>query len=178
MTTFDMTELGTFTQNTHEIMVSDPCYVVGTWCQGIIKPVLKGQWRAFVEVSDQGEWGDRIARLRITHESVNPGMLIREDSEIPVGVDSGQAGFWDIVAYRNRQLVPAEFESAEPEERWYEMCCKGTLSKKQAAIQPFGAISSTGFGDGRYDCFVGRNPQGLIVGAELVFISEEDEAED
>jgi hypothetical protein len=170
-----MKEIGTFKINTQEVMVSDPCYTIDSWCQGIIKPMVKGNYRAFVDISDEGDWGERVARLKIVHEEHSPKTECQERTNIDVGVDSGQAGFWDIVAYRNRQLVPEEYHYADHAERWYEMCCRGTDAEDKASVQPFGVVSRTGYGDGRYNCYVGRNARGLVVAAEIVFIGDEDE---
>ncbi|MCC3352086.1 DUF4241 domain-containing protein [Ruminococcus albus] len=35
-------------------------------------------------------------------------------------------------------------------------------------------ISSSGYGDGSYECFVARNPEGKIVAIKILFISFEE----
>ena len=39
------------------VVVSDPCYTIPTWCQGIVDNVKNGRWMGFVEYSDEGDWG-------------------------------------------------------------------------------------------------------------------------
>ena len=41
-----------------------------------------------------------------------------------------------------------------------------------------GYVSSSGFGDGSYNCYVGRNEAGEVVGLELEFIPEHEYEEE
>lgn len=81
-----------------QMRVTDPCYDKDTWCAGVLDNVLPGTWVAEKEVSDEGSWGMRIARLRVYHENY-PYTDPRELTPIDVGVDSGQAGFFDESQY-------------------------------------------------------------------------------
>lgn len=46
-----------------KVMVSDPCYGMNTWCQGVIDNVLKGNYKCTVETSDEGTWGRRVSAI-------------------------------------------------------------------------------------------------------------------
>ena len=45
-----------------------------------------------------------------------------------------------------------------------------TLSKMSAGVLPYGAVSSSGFGDGGYTCYTHADENGVIDFAFIVFI--------
>ena len=172
--------LGTFDVISSELVVSDPGYKPGSWGTGRLKNVRPGCWDAGISMADLGDWGDRIAMLSIWHENApEKGELNRRKADFVVGVDSGQAGFFDAAHYRDSSVIdtaPARTWS-DSESVWYDHCCEITLSSMQAGILPFGTVSASGFGDGCYSCFYYTNSVGEILRAEIVFITE-DELED
>jgi len=101
-TTFDVTS--------GKMVCSDPCYELGTWCQGVVDNVKNGKWDAGIATSDEGSWGERISHLWVYHIDAvakNPKIL-REIEQFngyqlafDFGVDSGQFGFFDFANYRN-----------------------------------------------------------------------------
>ena len=42
-----------------KVVLSDPCYELGTWCQGIVNNVKNGEWFADAEYVDS--FGNRVA---------------------------------------------------------------------------------------------------------------------
>jgi hypothetical protein len=64
-----LSSLGTFTNKSGKMMISDPCYEKGTWCQGIVDNVRTGAWVGYVDKSDEGEWGIRCANVYAIHNS-------------------------------------------------------------------------------------------------------------
>jgi hypothetical protein len=51
------------------------------------------------------------------------------------------------------------------------MCCDRTLHKDQAGVIPFGAVSSSGGGDGYYKCLVkkdGDEVVGVLIDFEVL----------
>jgi hypothetical protein len=93
-----------------------------------------------------------------------------------VGVDSGQAGLFDASHYQDDSIIPnpkPRIYSA-PSDIWYSHCCDITRSPLGAGVLPYGVVSSSGFGDGGYDCFICRNEYGQIIRAEIEFIPEDD----
>lgn len=154
--------LGTFKVTSGAVMVSDPCYKRGTWCHGKIENVKNGVWRAAVGISHEGAWGDRVAFLIATHGDipVYGTKLDRHEAEFEVGVDSGQAGIFDDTHYQDESVAPPD-EPNEFDDRWYSMCCNAT--DNYAGIIPFGVVSSSGFGDGGYECTYYTNSDGEVV---------------
>lgn len=53
---------------------------------------------------------------------------------------------------------------------WYTACCHLTLGDVAAGVIPYGAVSSSGVGDGTYDCFVRRETDGQGFMACLLYM--------
>lgn len=172
-------DLGSFEMVSGRMAVSDPCNDTDVWCRGELEGVLPGMWEASVIKRDEGEWGMRAARLVAVHEDytdsdVEPMTL----APFEVGVDSGHAGLFDAQHYRDDAAVvepDTAVNSGNPGALWYMRCCHLTLTRLAAGVMPHGVVSSSGFGDGSYDCFYGRNSDGKIVRVEIEFIPEEGE---
>lgn len=148
--------LGIFSVATGSVMVTDPCYERGTWCQGRLKKVLNGDWKAKVVKSDEGQWGERVAYLIAWNTEIgepDPGASHWQKRKFEVGVDSGQAGIFDDGAYPK--------EDTE-EDGFYSDVSDLTLSERQAGVTSRGCVSSSGYGDGGYDCFTSKNADGLV----------------
>lgn len=173
---------GQFTLSQSVMRVTDPCYTRGTWCSGNLD-ALPGTWHAsYTTESSEG----RVASLIVRHSSVAGISLgdINEKTDIDVGVDSGQAGFFDDEFYPHDENE-FEYES----DTFYGICCEAsggdcivTLPNSGNPVN-VGAVTSSGYGDGGYNCYV-STVNGVVVAAKIVFIDEldydeyEDEYED
>lgn len=169
--------IGTFSLGT-KVMVSDPCYSLGTWCQGVLENVKSGIWEAYLKMSDEGDWGIRVAELitvNSEHYKEHP-IIMDEHQEFEVGVDSGCAGIFDYEYYCKYHTED------EKDKRWYEtIICNQFFPthnssgwKNSIFTDSEGVASSSGYGDGGYDCYVARNDEGEIIGIRIVYISEEE----
>ena len=170
-------ELGAFEVVSGRLAVSDPCYDTDVWCRGELENVMNGIWHATAVEVYTGSWGRRIARLIAVHENyMDEKMSKGRCAGFEVGVDSGQAGLFDASHYRDDSVIPnpKPMLTEEPAAVWYKRCCDITLSPPCAGVLPYGVVSSSGYGDGGYDCFVCRNECGQIIRAEIVFIPKED----
>ena len=203
-----------------KVMVSDPCYGLGTWCQGVLENVLPGVYDCNVEHSDEGDWGIRVSAIEVTHESCRGRFIALECEDFEVGVDSGQAGIFDYEYYAKYHMDATERPHVD--DNWYDMVCDKTLTyiqnpdyeefcyeltdgsveelKKrfdaffeyQDSIKSIkhiskcdgnitdglGLVSSSGYGDGGYNCWTARNEDGKIVAIRVEFISEDDYEEE
>lgn len=98
--------LGYFEVESDQLVVSDPCYDLGpdTWCADILKNPKQGRWYSSVEVSDQGSWGHRVAELFACFADLKgkspSNYFMWEPCDFEVGVDSGQAGIFDLPMYK------------------------------------------------------------------------------
>lgn len=167
----DLEYIGTFNLGT-KVMVSDPCYKLDTWCQGVLENVKSGIWEAYLKMVDTEMWGVRVAELiTISSEHCEQYLTIMDEhQEFEVGVDSGCAGIFDYEYY------------CKCNEDWYEkqiiqQFFPGDESTWQKSVftESNGVVSNSGYGDGGYDCYVARNTEGEIVGIRIVYISEEDD---
>lgn len=112
-----------------KVMVSDPCYEMGTWCQGVIDNVLKGNYKCTLETSDEGEWGRRVSALQVVHEDYVKKFLEYSKENFEVGVDSGQAGIFDYEYYKKYHSDDNEIEHVD--NGWYWRVCDLTVTIKK-----------------------------------------------
>lgn len=112
------------------VQVSDPCYEVDCWCAGTLENVLPGRYNCkIVRCHDDYEQDkpgmfERVRSLMICHEDYvrKP----REHVAFEVGVDSGQAGFYDF-DYYTQYHKGGKFRHCE--EEWYDRVCESTLKR-------------------------------------------------
>lgn len=209
-----------------KVIVSDPCYTRGTWCQGIVEELLPGNYNCIVTYSDEGTWGNRVSQLTIHHESVKPTQLRKgERAPFTVGVDSGQAGIFCDSIYPEGE----EIGNYGDENSFYGTCCNATLGEgyenqqrswynnyeikriekdieelskledgagarmieynkirletlkeqqanhvdipwtKAGTVFGKGVVSSSGYGDGSYECIVYKK-DGKVIGIRIVYL--------
>jgi hypothetical protein len=171
----------TFEVTSGAIVCSDPCYSIPTWCQGIVENVKNGTWIANVIVTDEGDWGKRIALLSISHKDIEEPDANIDIMNFVGGVDSGQFGFFDKDFYRNDEVAKdlekydfGENYDVQEGDTWYRACCNLTLGDEQWGVLPNGVVSSSGFGDGSYDVFGYKDAYGEYVAFAVVFIYDDE----
>jgi hypothetical protein len=201
-----------------KVMVSDPCYGLNTWCQGVLENVLPGNYECEVEYKDEGVWGIRVAAIEVVHE--DDGVCVFEAQDFEVGVDSGQAGIFDYDYYCQYHTDANDRKHVDDD--WYDRMCDLTLEyKENPDYEPFdnnfnglnteevleklrawkkyndnnksrryierltantidglGFVSSSGYGDGGYTCYTGKNKDGKINAIRIEFISDEEQWDD
>ena len=112
-------KVGTITLN-DKVRISDPCYGPDTWCAGTLENVLPGKYHCFSQTADEGFFGKRIASIEVRHENYL-NYFSDEVTEIEVGVDSGQAGIYDLDYFiENRK------NKGKDNDEWYERVCDST----------------------------------------------------
>ena len=174
-----------------EVIVSDPCYEVPTWCQEVIKNVRPGVYDTEVDYRESDGWGERVHSLTVLHENIKSPKWEHYSNNI--GVDSGQAGVFCMTSYRDDQLseqLPWLTEKGNPfgdhpfmpmeEEgsQWYTKMCDRTLSTEEGwGTYDTGVVSSSGYGDGSYELQVCQM-DGLIHGFKIIFIDDSYEEEE
>lgn len=175
-----------------KMVLSDPCYELGTWCQGVAENVKNGTWVGVLEQSDEGAWGVRnsiLISMNVEAMKKNP-LLERElmssgDLINWGGVDSGQFGHFDFANYRKDENVidvpkvwEDEWESQEGD-KFYRACCYQTLETEDSfGVVPFGVLSSSGYGDGSYPTYGIKDENGEWVGFMTIFIGDDEDEDD
>lgn len=159
----------------NKVMVSDPCYDIGTWCQIILENVKPGAYETYVVKKDEDYWGIRCDSLIVKHvdKEINSNIeFVIHQGE--VGVDSGQAGIFDFSIY------PEKPHTRTSEDIFYENCCNITLSKMSCGTlrNGKGIVSSSGYGDGGYTLIVSEDEHGQIDYMHILFIGPEFDEDD
>jgi hypothetical protein len=136
-----------FRVGTGIISISDPCYEPPT---NVIE-AKRGNWTAFVETIES--FGDRVSKIIVHHEKFNPAEKLSSHSVL-VPVDSGQVAVFD------------------GERTDYASCCETTLSDAGYGYLLNGFATSSGYGDGCYECNILKNKNNKAVCVEITFIEE------
>lgn len=148
------------------VVVSDPCYQRDIWCMGFLKGVKPGTYIPEIFLGSNG----RVESIEVCHESHTAQKWEKTDFE--VGVDSGQAGIFDDSIYPHGET--GEYDDLT---QFYGKCCALTLDQphRGGTLEGKGLVSSSGYGDGGYDCEVSKNLKGEIIAIRIIFIPEEEE---
>ena len=157
-------------------MVSDPCYGIGTWCQGVIENVMPGTYKCHVEYYHDNFWGTRVSAIEVINESYYFNELDYLEMGFEVGVDSGQAGIFDYAYYAQHHMDSNEYPHVDDD--WYDRVCALTCIKNKftgSAIDGLGLVSSSGYGDGSYYCYTADNQDGNVIAIRVEFMYEDDE---
>lgn len=154
------------------IFVSDPCYRTDTWCTEKVENVLPGEYLYNIEVVDTGEFGERVSFLQVCHKDYATRIPKWECMSRDIGVDSGQAGFFDYKAFA------AQGRDEKKHDAFYRECCGLTDDFGYALEDGTGIVSSSGYGDGCYDLYGARNEDGKIYALRLDFQIGDCEDED
>ncbi len=112
-----------------KVIVSDPCYGLNTWCQGIIDNVLPGEYKCVSVYSDEGKWGTRVAAIMLVHKDYSEDFLVYNEMDFCVGVDSGQAGIFDYDYYKKYHKDSEEKDHVD--KYWYDRVCDLTYEEKR-----------------------------------------------
>ena len=160
--------LGSFELESSKIYISDPCYEYDEHDNNYtlsLADAVNGRYVAMMEVD---RIYHEIRSLAIKHEDY----LYSEPTVFAgkIGVDSGQAGFFDEAYYKENQ--GGDFDDPNS---FYGLACSLVLSGKRGGIvHNRGVVSSSGCGDGEYEVFVGINDIGEIISAMIIFIEDEE----
>lgn len=135
---------------------TDPCYKKDVWCRMNGIKIVPGEYECVAWMSDEGEWGNRVAIIGIYLGGyVPPKKQMWKIGSI--GVDAGLAGFFENKPdYDNDQ--------------WEEFCQKVNKPEDHAWIFPEGFFSSSGYGDGAYDVSARKIGDGRATALEIRFI--------
>lgn len=176
----NLTHIGNF-ELSGKMRVSDPCYKPDVWCCGTLN-TRPGIWNAAVMVMDDrmtDGWGDRVAVIAAKHEDcvipldtetinnstdVDRVLAPWKMADFEVGVDSGQAGFYDDNNFVAR--------NGGEDDDWYDKMCSITLSQAKAGVFADGVVASSGYGDGGYSCIYRTGSDGLVEFVYVIFIDD------
>lgn len=178
MSTFKQKYKGDIVLGT-SVMVSDPCYSIGTWCQGVVGNVVPGTYKCYVEHCQDSFWGDRVSAIEVVHADYNHSELDYVETNFEVGVDSGQAGIFNYNYYKKYHEDDNGHKRLNDD--WYDKVCGLTSTKDGFAgntIDNNGLASSSGYGDGIYWCYISHDQNENVIAIRVDFIYEDDEEDE
>lgn len=160
---YGFTKVGEITLN-NNVVVSDPCYEIDTWCALNIGNMQSGKYSVIINYlpDEITNWGDRVGSLIVIKDEDYLEDLLESSNLLgEVGVDSGQMSVYNYEEYTNN------------EERYDSICHK--TNHKEAGVVNNGAVSNTGFGDGFYPVYSIIDEETCeVIGLEIQFISEDE----
>ena len=173
-------EKKTFEITSGRIVISDPCYEVGTWCGIFNRKAKNGKWFTWVVKSDEGEWGVRVKELIAKNEDYYHKHNWKPFGS--VGVESGQMSIFDRKHYKGGE------GEADEDGGFYNKCCRETCkefdsraNKKEdydwGTVDNTGVVCASGYGDGSYDVSV-IEKNNEIVAVAIRFIEDETDESD
>lgn len=129
--------------------ITDPCYDRDVWCRMDDVKIKNGSYVCVI-----WKYAKRIAIIGIYHNGKIPN---QNSMEIigSIGVDAGLAGF-----FHNKP----DFDDKE----WDKLCNK--MSNRTAWLTKLGFWSESGYGDGVYGVYAGKDKNGVINALEIRFI--------
>ncbi len=152
-----------------KLHISDPCYEYDEndkICVLTLKEVLNGKYIAKISIEAKYNDVESLTNYHEKYSEVEPNFLMGT-----IGVDSGQAGIFDLKYYAENQ--GGEFGDLNS---FYGLACSLTLSEEQGGImENAGVVSSSGCGDGEYEVYVGENEIGEMVSVRIIFIEHDEE---
>ncbi len=169
--------VGTFTVDSGKLIVTDPCYQVDEEeeeMQIILSNVKKGTWTTFISYNHE----EVVKSLLIFYgEKKLKGKWHHCDKLI--GVDSAQAGIFDLTAFGREDAIHFEVKNVHGIEindvglKYFVACSDMVASEAQGGVVPGGAVSMSGYGDGMYEVKVKYNISKEVVGVMIDFGDEE-----
>jgi hypothetical protein len=153
--------LGNFEITSGAMQVTDPCYTGGDGV--LLSGVKNGVWKAYTTLNDGTN--TEIIVHHVEHELALGDFVRYQPQNMygAIGVDSGQAGFFD-----------ADTLATHNHDHFYEEVCNLTLGTLGAGVIKYGAVSSSGWGDGSYELFIATE-NGQVVAARIDFVGQEEE---
>lgn len=147
-----------------KVDITDPGYDKDVWCR-MTKDCQPGIYEGYAYFSDEGGWGNRVARLSIFKDDKKVEL---ENMTLigSIGVDAGMAGF-----FRDKPDYP--------DDKWHAFLVESGVfmtqdefdySRKTYSID-YGIFSESGFGDGVYEVYANKSKSAFTI----VFIPEEEE---
>lgn len=166
------------------VYVGDPCYFRETDYAIREIPVVAGEWLCETTYSDEGDFGMRVAELRVKKRGAH---VWRTEHHTVAGVDSGQMMVLSGDVYydwrdEEYNLVPNGKGGADVEHNvqhygrlTYNGACLATLSSDSGVLSGKAFVTRTGYGDGAYPVFVGKDSQGRVVEIVVRFIGPDED---
>ena len=171
-TNYKVKHLGFFKVRSGRLNITDPCYSIDVWCRGDV-PAVNGDWCGQAEIIKEGK-ASFVKSLSCWSVNVcSPDTIERKQAPFKIGVDSGQAGIFDLDEYPR---FGASFSCDSEDNGFYRRCCETSLKRYAGVVEingsSIGIVSRSGNGDGEYKATLWINENNLVEEIEIVFIED------
>lgn len=156
--------IGDFDYTSGNVDITDPCYSRDVWCRINGQHMRPGEYHGYAKMSDEGEWGIRVAELLVLHKDYDLTHVDDADGTVEIGKEIGEIGV-DAGLAGVFQDKP-DFEGAE----WSDFC--NLVMDGQYWVTDWGFCTSSGYGDGGYPVYEVVDKNGYIVGYNIVYIDD------
>ena len=172
---FNWKKVGEFTLTSGDLIAQDPCFKQKK-PKNIIRNCAVGTWEAMVGYEEDMPMALAVHAVGTPTAALKALMTASCSRYFKphsiVDVEAGQAGFYDAAHFFDDSVIdPGTFThdfSDWDHPIWYLANCDKDLSADMAGVIPYGAVSSSGYGDGGYQCYVHRL-KGVADTAYIIF---------
>ena len=111
----------------------------------------------------------KLNKTEATKNIINALDAMKADQNINLGIE--EIEFPDGSKEKFYHTDASDYDHVESQ--WYDEVCKLTLSPKQCGtIGNKGFVSSSGYGDGSYECYIAKNNNDEIIAIRIDFIEK------
>lgn len=159
-----------------KVVVTDPCYCYEPNQRGIVllENVQAGDYKCCVLYNKE----NRVKEAIILHESLSiyeqEGFLWLQEGFIKV--DAAIAGVINYSLHEEMRRCKNRNEK-KWEDKYYKEICELSSKDETFIFKDNSFITSTGWGDGRYEVYVTKNDD-KILGIKIIYDEDEEEFED
>lgn len=152
------------------VIISDPCYDIGTWCTGTLDNVLPGPYVVKYDMNES--FGLRVSALAVIHEDYTSSEYEWEEIENAyIGVDSGECGIYDSKFFETIK------SDKEIDKKFYDISSNYQFPDVYV-VNASCVVSRSGYGDGGYPLYVARNNEGKVIGISVQYIFDDEDDDD
>lgn len=145
----------------NRLMVSDPIYQTGVWCQAIVSNVKSGTFvgqvlrkEVIYKGSKLGEYNEELTAIHKDH--LGSKISWKSVAAYKVGVDSTRVGIYDMSSFNGGDKDWILFQ-----ERMIKNSVGGAILN--------GVVAQSGLGDGEYNVYVAEK-DGQVIGIKVKFL--------
>jgi hypothetical protein len=143
-----------------DVIISDPCYDLDTWCMIHITHMKPGLYNIdFWKAHDP--WDGH--RFIITHVDYKRNVIPKSESKETLGIDAGMVGVYPLHEFKNNDIVLEEYYDSN--KKWYK--AQGPIDTYNLFANGF--ISKSGYGDGTARLYYDENANGEVIRIAVLF---------
>lgn len=154
--------LGTFDMTSDSAIISDPSHPMGAWGQVFIEDIKSGIWEAYTANFDDNDVRrGRVPMLLAFHKeslfSVEELKIV--DEILPVGINSGIAGIFDLTKYPSLTDDTGKFVT---DEDWFRRARDATSGLDRAGLICGGVLFRSNIDEGEFTCYTLRQDNTIM----------------